>query len=182
MQQFFYTVIPSSRRTLSLQVRTDGSIVVRCPRHCPRSEIQKFVDSKSHWIEENLRKLQQLHSLPSLTQQELELLRKEAKDYIPSRAAVYAPLVGVDYGKITIRCQKTRWGSCSSQGNLNFNLLLMLAPPEVLDYVVVHELCHRREMNHSRRFWALVEQVLPDYRLRKQWLKEQGGSILGRAI
>ncbi|MDY3888895.1 MAG: M48 family metallopeptidase, partial [Agathobacter sp.] len=88
-------------------------------------------------------------------------------EYIPKRVAYFADIMGVDYGRITIRMQKTRWGSCSSKGNLNFNCLLMLAPPEVIDYVVVHELCHRKEMNHSKAFWREVERVLPDYRSRK---------------
>ena len=91
-----------------------------------------------------------------------------------------APLVGVSYGGITIRAQKTRWGSCSSKGNLNFNCLLLLAPAEVLDYVVVHELCHRREMNHSPKFWAEVERVLPDYDARRKWLKENGPGLISR--
>ena len=97
---------------------------------------------------------------------------------IPERVAHFAPLVGVDYGSITIRSQKTRWGSCSSKGNLNFNCLLLLAPPEVLDYVVVHELCHRKQMNHSPRFWAEVGRVLPDYKIRVKWLKENGSRLM----
>ena len=92
--------------------------------------------------------------------------------------AHYAPLVGVSYGRITIRCQRTRWGSCSSKGNLNFNCLLMLAPPEVLDCIVVHELCHRKEMNHSQRFYAEVLRVMPDYRERYKWLKENGHMLM----
>ncbi len=99
---------------------------------------------------------------------------------IPRRVEYFAPLVGVDYGRITIRAQHTRWGSCSSKGNLNFNFLLVLCPPEVLDYVVVHELCHRLEMNHSARFWKGVERVLPDYCSRRGWLREQGGLLLDR--
>ena len=101
---------------------------------------------------------------------------------IPQSLALYAPLVGVDYGRVTLRMQKTRWGSCSPQGNLNFNILLMLAPAQVLDYVVVHELCHRLEMNHSPAFWAQVERVLPDYRQRRKWLKDFGGSLMLRAF
>ena len=79
------------------------------------------------------------------------------------------------YGRITIREQKTRWGSCSSKGNLNFNWKLIRMPQEILDYVVVHELAHRMEMNHSPRFYRIVASVLPDYKIRERWLKAHGG-------
>ena len=79
-----------------------------------------------------------------------------------------------------MRRQRSKWGSCSSAGNLNFNCLLLLAPLEVLDYVVVHELCHRLEMNHSPRFWAEVRRVLPDYEAARGWLREEGGSLMAR--
>ena len=113
-----------------------------------------------------------------LTHDELLELANRALEVIPQRVAHYAPLVGVDYGRITIRNQRTRWGSCSAQGNLNFNCLLMLAPPEVLDSVVVHELCHRKEPNHSQRFYAEVLRVFPDYRTHNKWLKENGHRLL----
>ena len=87
-----------------------------------------------------------------------------ARRCIPERVRYYAPKVGVDYCSITIRCQKFRWGSCSGRGNLSFNCLLMLTPPEVIDSVVVHELCHRKEMNHSAAFYAHVLRVFPEYR------------------
>ncbi len=175
-----YTLIRSNRRTLSLQVKSDGSLVVRCPRRYPAREVQRFVESKSRWIQENLRKVQNLCTLPHLTDGEIQKLSAAAHSYIPKRVEYFAPLVGVDYGRITIRRQKTRWGSCSAPGNLNFNLLLMLTPPQVIDYIVVHELCHRKEMNHSPRFWAEVERVLPDYRSQQKWLKENGGAIIAR--
>lgn len=115
-----------------------------------------------------------------ITQEETETLAQEALEDLPARVKYYAPLVGVTYGRITIRNQRTRWGSCSSKGNLNFNCLLMLCPPKIRDYVVVHELCHRREMNHSARFWAEVEKILPDYKEKQKWLKENGGRLIGR--
>ena len=104
---------------------------------------------------------------------------QQAVEVVPKRVAHYAARMGVTYGRITIRHQRTRWGSCSSNGNLNFNCLLMLAPPEVLDYVVVHELCHRKYMNHSKQFWAEVAKVMPDYKKCERWLKEEGSLLIG---
>ncbi len=88
--------------------------------------------------------------------------------------------MGVDYGRITIRAQRSRGGRCSGRGNLSFNCLLVLTPEKVRDYVVVHELCHRLEMNHSRAFWSQVERVMPDYRVQKAWLKEHGSALIRR--
>lgn len=87
-------------------------------------------------------------------------------------------MVGVTYGRITIRNQKTRWASCSGKGNLNFNCLLILTPREIIDYVIVHELCHRKEMNHSKAFWSEVESVRPNYKESISWLKEEGSQII----
>lgn len=113
-----------------------------------------------------------------LTVTEIKELADKALKYIPERVAHFARIIGVDYGRITIRNQKTRWGSCSSKGNLNFNCLLMMTPPEVIDYVVVHELCHRKEMNHSKAFWNEVEKVMPDYKAYIKWLKEEGHFLM----
>jgi predicted metal-dependent hydrolase len=110
----------------------------------------------------------------------IEELAEQAKRTIPARVAHYAAMLGVEYGRITIRTQKTRWGSCSSKGNLNFNCLLMLAPPEVLDSVVVHELCHRKHMNHSAAFYAEIARVMPDYKARHAWLKQNGNALMNR--
>ena len=90
---------------------------------------------------------------------------------IRERIGYYVPRIGRMPGRVTIREQKTRWGSCSGKGNLNFNWKLIMAPPEVLDYVVIHELCHLYEFNHSPRFWALVAAQMPDYEVWKKWLK-----------
>lgn len=99
------------------------------------------------------------------------MLSERALVRIRERLQYYAPLVGKSPGRVTIREQKTRWGSCSSKGNLNFNWKLIMAPPPVLDYVVIHELCHLWEFNHSPKFWTLVESRMPDYRVWKKWLK-----------
>ena len=98
------------------------------------------------------------------------VLSARALERIRERVDHYAPLIGVRPGRITIREQKTRWGSCSSRGNLNFNWKLIMASPQVLDYVVIHELCHLHEFNHSPRFWALVQHQMPDYIAWKKWL------------
>lgn len=111
---------------------------------------------------------------------EIHKLADLALKVISVKVKHYAGLMNVQYGRITIRNQKTRWGSCSSKGNLNFNCLLMLAPDEVVDYVVIHELCHLIEMNHSKAFWKQVEQMMPDYKKHRKWLKDHGNEIMER--
>lgn len=101
--------------------------------------------------------------------------RERAREIITRRVEYFAPQVGVTYNRIFIKEQKTRWGSCSSLGNLNFNWKLILLDTELLDYVVVHELAHRKQMNHSAAFWSEVEKVLPDYRERRRRLREWRG-------
>ena len=101
--------------------------------------------------------------------------------YIPGRVACYAPIVGVTYGKITFRIYKSKWGSCKADGSLAFNILLMLTPDEIIDSVIVHELCHRLEMNHSGRFYRQVYRVCPDYDERYRWLKNHRDEIMAQA-
>ncbi len=179
-------IIRSSRRTLSLQVKNDGQVIVRAPRHVTLQEISAFVRKNSAWLHKHLEKVRKEKELNAaspvqpLTMEDIQKLADEALRVIPGRVAHFAPLVGVTYGRITVRNQRTRWGSCSSKGNLNFNCLLMLAPPGILDYVVVHELCHRKEMNHSPKFWAEVAKVIPDYKERQKWLRTEGSSIMRR--
>jgi len=175
-------IIRSSRKTMSLEIKADGSVVVRAPLRLSEAKIQKFVEEKQEWILKNLEKIQkrdaQKENVQKLSALERQHLQNKACVVIPRRVAYYAEKLGVSYGKITLRQQKTRWGSCAANGKLNFNWLLILAPPEVLDYVVVHELCHRREMNHSQAFWKEVEKILPDYRERQKWLKDNGWRLM----
>ena len=175
-----YKLIRSSRKTIAIQITPAGEVVVRCPGRMRTQDVQRFVESKADWIRAHLAKFENRPAPQPFTQAEIKALADKALQYIPGRVKHFAPMVGVSYGRITIRNQKTRWGSCSGPGNLNFNCLLMLCPEEVRDYVVVHELCHRKELNHSACFWNEVARVMPDYAQHRKWLKENGGSLIAR--
>ena len=177
-------VIRSRRKTLSAQIR-EGRVVVRAPLRTTDAEIRQFLEKHRRWLEKHLAKAREMEeskaNLRRLPPEDIRTLKKQARKMIPERAAYYAPLIGVTYGRISIRCQKTRWGSCSAKGDLSFNCLLMLTPPGVVDSIVVHELCHRKVMNHSARFYAEVLKVLPEYRQHQKWLRENGEMILAMA-
>lgn len=179
-----YTLIRSRRRTISLRIES-GALVVRAPLHMAEREIDTFVRQHETWARRQLARQQAqrdaLAAAGRLSAEELRALKVRAAQEIPARVRYYAPLVGVTYGRVTIRCQRTRWGSCNKKGDLNFNCLLLLAPPEVLDSVVVHELCHRKVMDHSARFYAEVLRVFPDYRRWNDWLKKNGGLLQAMA-
>lgn len=179
-----YTIIRSNRRSLSITIDPDANLIVRAPRRMSDRTIAAFVASKRDWIEKHMEKVRKRaakrEEVPEFTEEERKALTKKARKMILEKVAYYAPIVGVTYGRIAIRKQRTVWGSCSAKGNLNFNYLLAMMPDEVVDYVVVHELCHRKEMNHSPRFWAEVEKVIPDHKALRKWLKEEGSVYLGK--
>ena len=174
-KSFEYEIIYSRRKTVAIQVTSEGKVVVRAPYRCPRSFIEAFVRGKEDWVLKHLEQAQanlekrRASAHPPLSAEERARYIMIARDIFTRKVEYYA--------RISIREQKTRWGSCSSKGDLNFNWRLILAPEEVLDYVVVHELAHRREMNHSKAFYAIVESVLPDYRRAQKWLKDNGQSL-----
>lgn len=172
-----YQLIRSRRKTLCLEIRPDGALLVRAPARMPKREIDSFLLSKADWIQKHLPKAP---PLPQFTPEEIAAFSRETANLLPEKVAHYAAALGVSYGRITVRCQKTRWGSCSSRGNLSFHCLLSRMPEPVFDYVVVHELCHRKHMNHSAAFWAEVAAILPDYKACRDWLKQEGGALLGR--
>ena len=152
------------------------------------AEIADFLNKKTNWIDKHRTQMKERQQMKTqepvrrLSPQDIRALADQAMQIIPDKVRFYAEKIGVDYGRVTIRNQKTRWGSCSAKGNLNFNCLLMLAPEDVLDYVVIHELCHRKEMNHSPRFWSEVAKIMPDYKNSKIWLKENGDDIIRRML
>lgn len=163
----------SSRKSLGLEVRTTGEVFARVPSRLSDTKIKEFIESHKDWIIQKVSKMsekkdgRQEIGIPSWENLNLQE-HKAIKDKISERVAYYSQKMGVTYGRITIRNQKTRWGSCSSKGNLNFNYRLFYLPGELLDYVVVHELAHRRYMNHSRQFWQEVGTYFPQYEQCRQ--------------
>lgn len=175
-------IIRSKRRTIAVEVKSDLRVIVRAPLKMKDKDIQKVIDDRYNWIKSklNLVRTQQELSEPKFSEDEIKILVNEALNYIPQRVEHYAIMMNVTINKITIRSQKTRWGSCSSNGNLNFNCLLMLCPVEVRAYVIIHELSHIKEFNHSAKFWNHVEQMIPNYKIHRKWLKDNGNNIIRR--
>lgn len=180
-----YRIVRSERKTLSVSIQPDCTITVRAPRSVSDSQIRRFLIEKQHWlITKYLEAKQKQETIPcsDLTDTQHAALTRRyidaAKEYFPKRVAYFHQFTGGTYSRITIRDQKTRWGSCSSKGTLSFNWRLMLAPPAILDYVVVHELCHLRHMDHSPAFWQAVGEVFPDYASARKWLRKHGQELV----
>ena len=137
------------------------------------ARIESVISSHAKWIEKHLSMQSERYSrFSSLTDEDIKKLKKLAKSVIPKKVEQYAEIMGLKYGRITITSAKTRFGSCSSAGNLAFSYRLMTYPEEAIDYVVVHELAHLVELNHSSRFYSIVAAVLPDYKERRKLLKK----------
>lgn len=174
----------SKRKSAAIKITADMQIVVFVPLYVSDNEIERMVISKSKWIDEHMLKVQstvdERSKLEKITFEQIKELADQAVEYIPKRVKYYAEKENFVYNKITIKNLVSRWGSCSTKGNLNFNCLLMLTPDYVIDYIVVHELCHLREMNHSEKFWAEVEKIMPDYQRAELWLKQNGGNLIFR--
>ena len=168
-------VIKSRRRTIGIEVHADGKVIVRTPLRMSSAEINRFIEEHDEWIRQKLDFVRQKSDnrrgtgapgVECLSKQELDNI----KDTFEKRVQFYCDMMNVSVGRITIRNQKTRWGSCSSEGNLNFNCRLLFVPDRIVDYVVIHELAHRRFMNHSKAFWKEVEKYMPDYKEQKKLL------------
>lgn len=177
-------IVRSRRKTLALQVLPTGEIVARAPCACRSGISMPLPSSMRHGSRQPWPAPERgagPHSgRASWSEAELQRLRTAAQADLTERVTRLAARMGVDFAGITIRAQRTRWGSCSARGSLSFNCLLMLAPPEMREYVAVHELCHRKQMNHSAAFWREVALWLPDYAAQRAWLREHGPALLGR--
>lgn len=166
-----YRIIYSARKTLAIEITADLNLVVRSPRGVSKRVIEKMLAEKRDWIEKSLiKQKERAEKKKSYTADDILFLRKRASKIIPKKVEYYSEIIGVKANGVKITSAKTRFGSCSGKNSLNFSLYLADYPDEAIDYVVVHELCHIIEHNHSKRFWKTVEKYLPDYRERKKLL------------
>jgi predicted metal-dependent hydrolase len=216
-----YSLVRSSRRTVALVIRSDGTLEVRAPRFASVSEIERFIVSKRLWIDKKTHEVKKREAKTSqqftdggkvllfgrefkltvsskckrallrddhilcpeggeviIRKNLVQLMRREAKKYITDKVDILAKRFGFRYEKVRISSAKTRWGSCSSRGTLSFSYRLITAPEKVIDSVILHELCHTREMNHSKRFYVQLAKVDPEYKLSNTWLKEHQGIMM----
>ncbi len=166
-----YEIVYSGRRTLAIAIK-DGRVIVRSPYGVSSDRIEKSLLSHREWIEKQIEKQKiKAERFPELTEERIRELRKTARRVLTEKTENFSKIMGLKYGRITITSAKTRFGSCTSKGNISYSYRLMLYPEAAIDYVVVHELAHLLEMNHSKRFYAIVEKILPDYKQRKALLK-----------
>lgn len=168
-----YELVRSSRRTLALEITREGRVVVRAPMRVYRKQIEEFVASHAAWIETHIaiqQKRRENHPDPTPEEREACIQRAEAE--LPGKVAKYSAIMGLYPTGITITGAEKRFGSCSGKNRICFSWRLMRYPEAAIDYVVVHELAHIRHKDHSKAFYACVEQVLPDWRERRKLLKE----------
>jgi len=163
---------PPRTRYLRLRISADGSLVVAAPRSYPIFLINQFISSRAQWIVTNIKKVKDRHSLLSTrhSSSEIKKYKVATKELLADRLEYFNKFYNFSFKRIAIRNQRSRWGSCSSKGNLNFNYRLCLLPSDLADYIIVHELCHLGQMNHSKQFWQLVAKTIPDYKVSKQKL------------
>lgn len=167
-----YEIVYSKRKTLCLQIKRDGRVIIRCPYRTSKERIESFYNSHLEWVQRKVEATKnRMVPINELGDTDIEDLKSKAWEYIPNRVDYFASIMGVTPANVSINRAKTRFGSCNSKKRLNFSCNVMRYPIEAIDYVIVHELAHIKELNHSKRFWAIVESVLPDYKERQKILK-----------
>ncbi len=173
-QELIFNIKRRARlRYVRLSIDRTGTLTLTAPKSYPFFLLKLFITNKWSWIIEKTEQKKNSQSLLAIkhTKEEINHYKKLTKNLVLERLEYYRQFYGFSFKKIAVRDQKSRWGSCSSRGNLNFNYRLSLLPPELADYIIVHELCHLQEMNHSRSFWQLVAQTQPNYKHLKKALK-----------
>lgn len=167
-----YRVIRSSRRSVALEVKRNCDVWVRAPYYMPDDAIERFVAEHEAWIKEAVRKQKErLERYPDPDAAETELLKKKAKEILPSKVEYFSAKTGLKPSAVKITSAKTRFGSCSGKNSICFSYILMRYPDDVIDYVVLHEIAHIKHHNHSKAFWRYIESFMPDYMERRKKLK-----------
>ncbi len=166
-----YSVIYSKRKTVSLKVTPELKVEVRAPRGLSRKIIDEIINKHSKWIQKRIDLINKQPLKAPPTKDEIKELKKRTGIIVLPLVEAYACQMGVKYERVSITSAKKVFGSCTAKKHLNFSFRLALYPMEAIEYVVVHELCHLKEMNHSKKFWSEVEKVLPDYKERRKLLK-----------
>jgi len=168
-----YEIKRTDRRTVAITVK-DGKVILRAPKKLSDREAEKIINAHTEWINKKLEAFEKKKAAEvPLTDNDIAVLKKTARKYFSDKTEYYSKIMNLKYGRITITSAKTRFGSCSSKGNISYSYKLMLYPEAAREYVVVHELAHLVEMNHSKRFYSLVERYLPDYKERRKLLKNK---------
>lgn len=168
-----YEIIFAKRKTVGIRVMPNGQVVVRAPKGTSKRAIGEIVAKHSAWISKRVNDVKEHPSLIyDLSMSELNNLKKRTEEIVIPLVEKYSAVMGLHPSKVNITSAKRVFGSCTDRGHLNFSFRLCLYPVSAIEYVVVHELSHMKEMNHSKRFWAVVEKYLPDYREGKKLLKE----------
>jgi predicted metal-dependent hydrolase len=169
-----FKLIFSKRKTVALMVNREGQVIVRAPKRAPLKFIENLVEQRKDWIAKALARVKHVEGpvRQFSTREKLEF-----KILVRERAEYYAGQMGVKFKKLTLHNTVSRWGSCSTAGNINFSSRLILAPLEIFDYVVVHELAHLQHHNHSKSFWAMVETYCPHSKQKRKWLRNNGHSL-----
>lgn len=168
-----FEIIRSKRRTIAIQVKCGGDVLVRAPKRLKEQDILTFISSKYDWIIKTVARQKQNKKAAVFTNEQIDALRQKAKEIIPKRVEHFSGIMGLCPLAVKINSAKTRFGSCSAKNSLNFSLYLMLYPMDAVDYVVVHELAHIKHKNHSKNFYNLIESILPDYKTRIALLKNK---------
>ena len=178
MHTFAYTLKQSKRaKRLRITITTEREVIVTIPERMPIRYAENFIKEKSSWIESSLEKIKKKVAkrapsvLPKSSKRDFTAQKERALKLATQKLDQWNALYRFNWNNVTIRNTSTRWGSCSKQGNLSFNYKLVYLSEALLDYLIVHELCHLKEMNHSPKFWKLVEQSIPDYTVKRKELK-----------
>ncbi len=173
-------------RSVRLAIYTNGAFVVTAPKWYPAFVINKFLAEKAGWIYDKLKDIdfEELGLKKKAEKINYKTRKESAREIIRERLEFFNRYYNFEYSRISVKNQKSCWGSCSRKGNLNFNYKAADLPDELRDYIIVHELCHLGELNHSKKFWRLVQKAIPNYKILRRSLKNiktsaKGGSALG---